>query len=293
MSEAVPLPHPDLPHGDGVVDDRWLVRERPLRRGASEVQFGLDPEHGVVLSGLTEAEASWLLSLSRGAGWRGQPATSPARAWGLDPVRATRLVALLRRHGLLGGGGQLPATPRRRATVAVVGEGPLAARIRAQVRLSGVARVESTLGGRAPEMAVLVVRDVVPGHDARAWATSGLLLLPVVVGETWASIGPLVGRPETPCLSCLHLARRDQDPAWPDLVDQLALGRRQEVPVRADPALTASVCGVVGMLVQAHLADTPVPAGVSWRVRLPSPQVVAHRWRVHPRCPLPHGDGAP
>ncbi len=273
-----------------LADVHLAERVRPLRRDEGEVQFGIDPDQGIVLTGLTEAEVCWLLSLAAGPARRnGLSSRRAGQGWGLDPRRVAQLLDLLRAHGLVRGGepGTMPA--RGRARVAVLGEGPLAARVRAQVRLSGVARVDTGLGQDPPEMVILVVPEALASHEARAWGALGTTHLPVLFGATWASVGPLVGRPDTPCLRCVDLARRDLDPAWPVLVDQIAGHRDAASPLSADPALTSTVCGVVGMLLQAHLAGRPVPEGVSWGVRLPSPQVLARRWSVHPRCDTAHG----
>lgn len=286
MPDTARLSHPD----QALADVHLVQRVRPLRRGEGEVQFGIDPDQGVVLAGLTEAEVCWLLSLAPGPARRDALSSRrPGQGWGVDPRRATHLLDLLRAHGLVRGGtpGTLPA--RGPARVAVLGEGPLAARVRAQVRLSGLARVDTGLGQDPAEMAILVVPEALASHEAHAWGALGTTHLPVLFGATWASVGPLVGRPDTPCLRCVDLARRDLDPAWPVLVDQIAGHRGAASPLSPDPAVTSTVCGVVGMLLRAHLAGRPVPAGVSWGVRLPFPQVLARRWVVHPRCDTVHG----
>lgn len=281
MPDILPLQHPEAhPTEASLVD-----RARPLRRGRGEVQFGTDPGEGMVLTGLTEAETSWLLSLGAGRSWTGRSASlPPGRGWGLDPHRVRHLLELLQAHGLLRPAAPAPVPTRGRLRVAVLGPGRLASRVRAQVRLSGAQHVESWLEDSRPDMAVLVAGEVLPGDEARSWALSGVPHLPVLTGPTRASVGPLVGAPEAPCLRCLDLTRRDHDPAWPGLLDQLSVRARAAGPAPLDHALAASVCGVVGILLQTRLVGRPVPAGVSWSIRLPSPQVVARRWAVHPRC---------
>ncbi|MBA2694425.1 MAG: hypothetical protein ACR2FV_09945 [Ornithinimicrobium sp.] len=256
---------------------------RAVRRGDDEVQFGLDPDRGIVLGGLSETEAAWLVSLSGHLTEAGL--TRSGARWGVDPGRLSELVDLFRAHGLV-----VPDhVDRERHTgrVVVQGTGPVPALLRGQLRRCGVGQVEPAfLAGRPPDLVVLVAADAVPAHESRCWAGSGVMHLPVLIRGERGLVGPLAGRPGDPCLICLDLLRRDQDAGWPRLLSQLsAQGPEAHAPVCADPALATMLAGVVAMLVRAHLDNLPVPAGVTWEMALPSPAITARRWSVHPLCP--------
>ncbi len=282
MSESAH--HPDPPPTQ--VAGRLRPTARPLRRGDGQVQFGVDPDAGMVLAGLSEAETTWLLSL-RSA--RLPPAVRSGLTRGLDPLRVAQLTDLMRAHGLVETDpGQSPAPPQT-ARVAVLGRGRLHAQLCSQVRRGGTIDVPTEVSREdPPDLAVLLVSDAVPTHEAQAWARSGIPHLPVVVSRGRAVAGPVVAVPGSPCLHCLDLTRSDQDPAWPHLLNQL-LGQRPDTgPAPVDPALATMLVGLVDMLVQTHLDGLPVPPGVTWELALPSPMVTARRWPVHPRCPAPH-----
>lgn len=272
-------------------DDVWLAPvARAVRRGDDEVQFGLDPERGIVLGGLTETESRWLVSLDRAASTIGL-ARSGAR-WGLDPVRVSCLIDLLRTHVLVRSGRR--DRERRTGYVVVHGVGPLPTLLRGQLRRCNVHRVEPAYDpATPPDLVVLVAADAVPVGESRSWASSGVMHLPVLVRGDRGVVGPLAGRPQSPCLVCLHLLRRDMDPGWPRLLNQLTPpGHEARGPVSVDPALATTLAGVVATLVQAHLDGIVVPAGVTWETTLPSPTVTTRRWSVHPLCPAhPVGPG--
>ncbi len=242
----------------------------------------------MVLGGLSETEVRWLLSLSAGP-VRATLISSGLR-WGVDPLRVIALADVLAAHGLL----PLAEAQHRRRTghVVVLGAGPVPALLRGALRRCGIGRVEPAfVPAHPPDLVVLVASDAILAHDSTSWAHSGIAHLPVVVRGDAGLVGPLMGRAAGPCLICLDLLRRDHDPGWPRLLDQLGgLAPAGGGPVRADPALATTLAGAVAMLVQAHLDCIPVPAGVTWEVVPPSPAVTTRRWSVHPLCPVPHAD---
>ena len=54
------------------------------------------------------------------------------------------------------------------------------------------------------------------------WLRRDVPHLAIVFDDTGARVGPLVEPGRGPCLRCLDLARRDDDPAWPVIAAQLA-----------------------------------------------------------------------
>ena len=131
-----------------------------LRRGNGDVQLGIDPSRAVVLRGLTEDQVTALESLD---GTRDLPAALADHSG---------LLALLRRHGLVGpvhdhpdlpvelravlavesealgrttgpGDGYAALARRRRALVLLVGQGPLPSAVATLLRRAGVGTVRS------------------------------------------------------------------------------------------------------------------------------------------------------
>ncbi|GAA1851907.1 hypothetical protein ACFFOM_00880 [Microlunatus capsulatus] len=93
---------------------------------------------------------------------------------------------------------------------------------------------------------------------------------------TGVTVGPLVLPGRTACLRCTDLARRDVDPGWPLLLDQLV---RLHRPAR--PALAAWAAALAAVHVLAHLAGAvPESAGATLDLDDADPLV---RWRAWPR----------
>ncbi|MGB7424695.1 MAG: hypothetical protein WA903_07310 [Ornithinimicrobium sp.] len=277
---------------------------RPVRRGSGEIQFGLTPERGIVMAGLTEAEAGWLLSLGGPGGLKAEPRcadpgvlVASAAGWGVSLPRARELLDVLHTHGVVvQGPSSTPETkmrspsPARTRTpvVCVLGHGGVPNSIRAQVGALGSPRVHSELDVAEPaEMTVVVVRDAISARDRSWWARSPLVHLPVVVGDRRAVLGPVITRGTPgPCLLCLDLTRRDRDTAWPLIVAQIADSTGNGTgQVNTDPILTAAVAASTAMVVRAHLDGLGVPSGVTWEVALPWPDVRTRRWPRHVACP--------
>ncbi len=275
---------------------------RPVRRGIGEIQFGLTPERGIVLAGLTEPEAGWLLSLGGPAGSRtrlgsAEPSSLVASAggWGLSLPRARELLDVLHTHGVVVEGPSFghethspSRTPRRDQLVCVLGQGGVPDSIRAQIGAAGSSRVSHELDPtEPPEIAVIVVRDAISAQDRAGWARSPLAHLPVVVGDHRAVLGPVILHTAPgPCLLCLDLARRDRDTAWPliaaQICDSIDDGTGQ---VHTNLLLTAAVAASTAMVVDAYLDGGGAPSGVTWEVALPWPDVRTRRWPRHVACP--------
>lgn len=270
---------------------------RPVRRAASEVQFGLSPGHGIVLAGLTEPESQLLLSLAATSGV--SHGTVLAERFGVSPERVADLFTTLAQHGLLLDGGPSPdgglvpdAGPAAGSGpdhhLAVPGRGSVIDRIRAGLAAVGAGALgvgDEELPEGDTTLAVLCAADAIAPDQGRAWQAAGVPQLPVVLREGEVVIGPLVRPGHSACLRCLDLHRSDRDRAWPSILTQLAsptheLARR----VDAGPAVATTVAALVAMIALECLRGEDGVVGVSWHVSLPLPQVCTRVWTQHPAC---------
>ncbi|MGB5953078.1 MAG: hypothetical protein WBG57_11285 [Ornithinimicrobium sp.] len=294
------------------LDSTRLIRLRshakPLRRGLGEVQFGLNAEHGVVVTGLSEAEVGWLLSLNlqrTGADREVQflNGGAAARAWGVSAPRVADLVDLLRHHDLLAPASEALATPSsaRQASgnlpdregrapwhISILGSGRTTESIRAGVAAVHCVEVcDALLPGQHPDAVLLIVNDTVGPSDAAAWARSQIRHAPVVVDQHRVVLGPVVSPGRGPCLICLDLRRTDRDPAWPLVAAQLDSAPSEwAAPVNADPAMTAVAAGLCAALAAAMARGIRVPPGLTWEADSPLPAVTTRHWLQHPLCPV-------
>jgi hypothetical protein len=141
-------------------------------------------------------------------------------------------------------------------------------------------------------------------------AATGMLLredvahLSVVVQEGRTLVGPLVRGQAGPCLRCLDLHRRDRDPQWPRVLEQLLASARRAGGVSAgraggaaavarrglrgpEEAASAALAGSLAALqVLTHLDGHAVPAavGATLEVELPDGLVSRRPWPAHPSC---------
>lgn len=260
---------------------------RPVRRGAGEIQFGLSPDRGIVLAGLNDQESELLLSLA-GTSGTGRD-VSLSQRFGVPLERVEELVSALRGHGLL-----VDSTATRapsRHVVSVCGRGPVVEQVRGELAATGLVGVEES--GVEPlvdevALAVLCARDAVAPDQGAGWQRAGVPHLPVVLRDEEVVIGPLVQPGRSPCLRCLDLHRRDRDSAWPRILTQISSPAEELTPpVDAPPTHVSVISSVVAMIVLASLDGStgdPPPAGVSWQISLPWPDVRTRVWEGHPHC---------
>ena len=112
----------------------------------------------------------------------------------------------------------------------------------------------------------------------------GVVHLPVAVAGAAAVVGPTVVPGLTPCLWCLDLRRRDSDPAWPALADQLRL-RHPSARAHDGVLATAAAALAVGEVLRVvDGAGEPVSYGA--QLALQAPSTVAREVPVvrHPVC---------
>ena len=136
----------------------------------------------------------------------------------------------------------------------------------------------------APDVVVLVDSYATDPERAHARREAGAAVLPVVVREADAVVGPLVAPRATPCLRCVGLHHADADPDWPVLVAQLcARGRRSPAP---QVSVLAHLVGAFAASQVLAVLDGEVPAtaGASYEFSLPQPIGRRREWSEHPGC---------
>jgi bacteriocin biosynthesis cyclodehydratase domain-containing protein len=239
-------------------------------RSPTSVQLGIDPPVAV-LHDVTEAQERLLAALSAGVS-----DTGAAMIAG-DPIVRDELVAAVR-PAL-----EPPSAGFSLATVAVSGVGPVADAIAEALAGSGV-RVLATADPAAlvdarPDLAVLTADHVLAPSAHAMWLRRDVPHLPVVLGDSAATIGPLVEPGAAPCLLCLELHRRDADPAWPAIATQL-LGRRSRA---VSPTLVMEAAAAAARAVL-HRMASGASAAVAVRIEAATGERTARHWQPHPDC---------
>jgi hypothetical protein len=261
---------------------------RPARRGPGEVQFGLFPDCGLVVAGLTERECELLLTLRDTVTERELLELAGRR--GVAPARVREALGLLRDHDLLVAATPVPGTGKSPPLVAVHGRGALADRLRGGLGPIGL-RLQ-TGDDVAPALLVVRVFRGAPPLSQLADLTD-TPTLPLVTRATGVVIGPLVGGAGTPCLNCIELSRRDRDRARPHVLAQVASPGTSATPDgfdegAIDSGLVAAAAGSALLLIRSVAAGRTPPPGRSWELTAPWPDVVSRRWTRHPACRCPN-----
>ncbi|GAA1435258.1 ThiF family adenylyltransferase [Microlunatus lacustris] len=279
-----------------------LPRLRPgtpvLRRGPDAVQVGLEPGRAVVLHG---AGPRALLRHLDGTTPRSRLDVTAAAA-GLDRYEVEEVLHVLAAAGLLETG----AGSVHDRAVRLVGSGQLGQRLAELLLEAGVdlhladAADASAVadGGPLPRSSAGRLRTV----DHWSKPDGRLLPLTAVAVDTvevdrvltthllrtdqphlvlrssgsGVTVGPLVLPGRTACLRCTDLTRRDTDPAWPVLLEQLVRLHRPASPVAA-----AWGAAVAAAQVLAHLAGV-VPESAGATLDLDGADHLM-RWRPWPR----------
>jgi len=292
------------------------------RRFLTALEAGLDasPDAGVdasvlVARGTVDASrARTLLGLlaqtevlARSGGGRSTAAArlGPGRAALAADAAAWSLV-----HPEAGDGWELVAA-RRGRTVEVVGRGRTATALVEALRAAGVGTVREVAvppaprrDGLWPDVAVLVDRLAADAAASEVFLREDVAHLSVVVQEGRTLVGPLVRGQSGPCLRCLDLHRRDRDPQWPQVLEQLvgsprrvggpptgrsggsAAAARRELRGPEEAASAALAGSLAALQVLAHLDGHTVPAavGATLEVELPDGLVSRRPWPAHPSC---------
>ena len=276
-----------------------------LRRGAGEVQIGLDPRTALVLpdsaavrdslrllgtgSDLAAYDEAGVLDVLAGHDQLlDERELTPLL--GADPDAATTTAALARARG--SDASRLRGGRRRcRTEVRTFGH-PAAAGLRDRFAdLAGSAGLPVAGPGRvrSPDCAVLLGVGEPDRELLDGWARSGTAHLPVRLTEGRAVVGPFVVPGATACLRCVDAHCTDADPAWPLLVRQYAAAssrdRADGVPEPVDPLLAALALAWAARDLTAYV-DGRRPSTWSATVTLhPEPGHVETRaWLRHPAC---------
>ncbi|MFN8097338.1 MAG: hypothetical protein U0Q21_03505 [Dermatophilaceae bacterium] len=281
-------------------------------RNDGSVQFGLEPEGGIRLVGLSSDEVAWLAALDGNR----DPTDSAGEAR-ISPGRVDVILTTLTREGVLlpppepgqtwrfhgrsfehevAGAGRAAeigdaraaVLARAQACVRVLGRGALASTLADILRQSGVGDVDrdpldatSLRRRRRPTIVVLTTAGPLAEGSGEAWRARGIPHLPVTITPARVAVGPLVVPGRGPCLACLDRVRCDLDPSWVWLREQ---AHAPDTVAEGESALTAVGAGLAARMALAHLDGYPVPVGVGFEVATPWPDPVARQWPAHPDC---------
>lgn len=234
-----------------------------LWRAPGVLQVGIDPEHAVAVSGVSPL----LPGLLRGTASSDDPADARAG-------RLLEAAGLLATHP--------PAQRWRQAWVQVVGDGPVATQVVAQLRDADVGQV--TLAGEpttsGPDLVVVAPAAGRGMEHGQTLVGSTLAHLWAYLRDGRAVVGPLVVPGATSCQRCHDLHRTDADPAWPTLV--LAWEQQPAPPSSTDVGhVLAAVTARQSM--QWLRGRRPATLGSTLEEQ-PDGQLVRLPFSVHPGC---------
>jgi bacteriocin biosynthesis cyclodehydratase domain-containing protein len=282
-----------------------------LRRSASELQVGLDPQRAVVLPDVPAVRAL-LAALTSPA----DPLFRPGR---LDELQSGTLETLRTAGLLVDADLLLPLIPNRPAPAAVSRDAVAAVALEhGDVTGAVLSRRESCPvsvaafgadSGPAVEVEELLrvsgatVRP--PGSDSRLtvlagvgepdrevtdpWMRSGHPHLLLRLMEGSATVGPFVVPGDTACVRCIDAHHADVDPSWPLLVAQYARAgaatRPDGVPEPRDPLLLALVAAWAARDAMSWAEGrTPGTASTTLRIDPHLRALETHTWLRHPDC---------
>lgn len=245
----------------------------PFLRANNVIQFGADATRtGMVTTDNAEEVSALLAGLVRvrQLGW---VVNQLSAAIGADAARS--LADDLVSYRVL--------VPAAAPGVLLVGHGPLATALSAQLRDAGV-QVRSPARNEALAKFLLRGDRWMPVAAVNATALFNELaahtrqrqgpVVPVTQTDARVIVGPVCARPG-PCPLCVRLYLLDRDPNWP-VVEQHA-----PLSVKGEPAAAAAGAAVASVVLR-RLAGVPDPPGVS----APAPRA-GHLTVVDPFAPVP------
>jgi hypothetical protein len=257
-----------------------------LQRSGGEIQIGVDSESAVVF---TEPRLAPVLRALDGAHHL-HAIREAGIAEGLPAAQVDEMLQVLAEwHMLLEGGrGLRPPDALSGQSVLLIGAGQLGQNIATlltqsqvgQLRLVDNEPTEQNLH-RPPDLTIIASETV----EADRLIAADLLradrphLVVRAAGET-AVVGPLVVPGRTACLACTDLTRRDTDPAWPTLLDQLT---RLRLP--ASDLLNAwAVCSTATQALAFLRNGTPEACGATIELNEHDFRTRWRVWTAHPGC---------
>lgn len=128
------------------------------------------------------------------------------------------------RPALLDAGLAVVGTERARVRplVALDGVGPVVPLLHRFLDEAGIDCVDiEHLGHRRADAAVIAAHYAISPERHARWLRADLPHLPIVFGDRFVRLGPLVEPGKGPCQRCVDLAHVDADSAWPALATQL------------------------------------------------------------------------
>ncbi|NNG39196.1 hypothetical protein HJ588_07900 [Flexivirga sp. ID2601S] len=277
------MPTPSSAHTTAADAAPVTAALRPRRHGRGEVLLEGARPGGLVLSGLSTAEATAIVSLGPALQLhRLDGVAASSQRWAAvvaqlhDAARALAPETAPAGHVAVLATGSVPDAVGRalRTCVAQVDTDDLAT-----ARLAHPAREHDR-----PDLVVLPAVDALPPWTAGAWERSGVRQLPVIVSGDRLTVGPLIRPGSGPCLHCLDLHRADRDPSWAAWAATRTAPSGTDAPVGAPPEIAAMAAGLVCTIVRGLVTGEPLPAGVSLSMRSPRPRLLHHLWPVHPAC---------
>jgi bacteriocin biosynthesis cyclodehydratase domain-containing protein len=211
----------------------------------------------------------------------------PARAQGLHEASA------LMAHDPAGA--TLRWRSRREARVVVAGAGTVVTPLRRLLQDAGIGEVRGVrdVGDAEPgctatgDAALTVLADDhEPATDvAELLLRAGLPFLVAGMRGDAGTVGPLVLPGATPCLRCVDLTRRQHDPEWAGVRDQLSRPDRSVTPAPAACAVTTAVAALAAAEVLALVEGrTPATTAATASLTLASPVPTLRRWPLQPAC---------
>lgn len=230
------------------------------------MQFGIDSP-AVVLDDLSNAEERMIAALVSGVSRSGLEMI--ARESGAEEAEAHSLITAV-------GPALRPPAAASLGTVTISGTGVTADQLAVALRGAGAA-----VGGDIPELclAIIVSHYVIEPELHGRWLRRDVPHLPVVYGDSVVRIGPIVEPGSGPCLFCLELHRRDDDPSWPAIASQL-WGRTSA----AETSIVAGeVAAIASRLALSRLRDG-AGAAASAHLHVETGVVMRQHWQPHPEC---------
>jgi bacteriocin biosynthesis cyclodehydratase domain-containing protein len=244
-------------------------------RDPVSLQVGIDPAR-LVITQISDADERMIAALSTGVSHSGL--SMIGHSAGATDGEIARLIARL---------GDLVVTEEAHPdtrVVAIVGRGPTVDRIASAIAECGP-RVEAsdTVVDVECDLGITVGQFVLDPETYGFWLRRDQPHLPIVFGEVFASVGPVIEPGAGPCLYCLEYYRRDADVAWPAIASQL-WGRHA---ASETGLVSREVAALASRMTMQRLNNGPelrTGTAASVRICAETGAVTRREWMPHPGC---------